>query len=49
MFVIKWNKKMWKITDAINKNKNKQILEFKSRKQLNKWYEKEFSRKIETK
>lgn len=35
------------IYEILEKNKNKKILIFKNRRKLNKWYEKEFNRKIE--
>lgn len=47
-FAITWNKtKGIIITNVLEKYKNKNILVFKNRKNLNKWYEKEFNRKIE--
>lgn len=35
------------IYEILERNKNKKILIFKNRRKLNKWYEKEFNRKIE--
>ena len=35
------------IYEILNKHKDKKILIFKNRRKLNKWYEKEFNRKIE--
>lgn len=47
-FALTWNKvKRRTIEDILEKNKDKNILVFKNRRKLNKWYEKEFNRKIE--
>ena len=47
-FTFTWNKvKRRTIEDILEKNKDKNILVFKNRRKLNKWYEKEFNRKIE--
>ena len=42
-----WNKTKGKIVKSIiEKYQNKNILIFKTRRKLNRWYEKEFNRKI---
>ena len=47
-FTIKWNKTRGStIKSVLEKNKDKQIIIFKNRKTLNKWYKKEFNKKIE--
>jgi len=47
-FTINWNKTKGKnINSVLEKYKNKKILIFTNRKQLNKWYKKEFGKKIE--
>lgn len=49
-FTIIWNKTKGKtIKEVLEKNKDKNIIIFKSRRQLNKWYKEEFNKKIETK
>lgn len=45
---LKWNKDKRKIIiEALEKNKDKEIIVFKKRKRLNKWYENEFGKTIE--
>lgn len=47
-FAINWKKQKENIVkEALEKNKDKNILIFKSRKELNKWYQQEFKKKIE--
>lgn len=47
-FTINWNKTKGKfVKEIIDRNKEKNIMVFKNRTQLNKWYEKEFSEKME--
>lgn len=47
-FAIDWNKINCNIiNEVLEKNKDKKIFIFHNRKQLNKWYEKEFNKKIE--
>lgn len=47
-FTINWNKtKREFVKEILDRNKEKNIMIFKNRKQLNKWYEKEFSEKME--
>jgi len=49
-FTINWNKTKGKtINNVLEKYKDKNILIFKNRKSLNKWYIKKFGKKIETK
>ena len=44
---LKWNKtKRCNVVKELENNKNKKIIIFNNRKQLNKWYEKEFGKKI---
>ena len=46
-FTIEWNRKKRKqIKEMLERNKNKEILIFKKRRELNCWYEKEFGKKI---
>lgn len=45
-WVIKWRKKKPYIKEVLEKNKHMEVIIFKSRKKLNKWYEKEFAKKI---
>ena len=45
---INWNKKKGNtIKEVLEKYRDKNILIFKKRRKLNKWYEKEFNKKIE--
>ena len=47
-YTFTWNiKQRKKIEDILNKNNKKDILIFKSRKELNNWYEEKFNKKIE--
>ena len=47
-FAIIWNKtKGSTIKEVLEKNKDKEIIEFKTRKRLNKWYKDKFNKKIE--
>lgn len=47
-FTINWNKtKGSTIKEVLDRNKNKKVLMFKNRKQLNKWYEEKFNKEIE--
>ena len=46
--VLFWNKEKRKnVTEILLKYKNKEILRFKNRKSLNKWYKNSFNKKIE--
>jgi len=45
---LNWEKDRLKIVnEALEKNKNNKIIVFKTRRKLNKWYEKQFNKKIE--
>ncbi|MBQ2938342.1 MAG: hypothetical protein IJE05_05665 [Clostridia bacterium] len=47
-FTISWNKTKGNTIDEILKrNKDKKIIVFKNRRELNKWYQEEFNKKIE--
>ncbi len=46
-FTINWRKKKIKVQKALETNKNKEILVFKNRRQLNRWYKEKFKKKIE--
>lgn len=47
-FTVTWNKvKRKSIEDVLDKNKDKNILIFKNRRELNKWYEKTINKRIE--
>lgn len=47
-YTLQWNKKTRKIVmKVLEENKNKKIIIFKSRKKLNKWYEKLFNKKMD--
>lgn len=47
-FTFNWNNTKGKIIkDVLERNKDKNVLAFKTRKELNRWYEIEFNRKIE--
>ena len=47
-FTFNWNNTKGKtIKDVLERNKDKNVLVFKTRKELNSWYEIEFNRKIE--
>ena len=47
IFCVTRIKQRKKIEDILNKNNKKDILIFKSRKELNNWYEEKFNKKIE--
>ena len=48
-FTFNWNNTKGKtIKDVLERNKDKNVLIFKTRKELNSWYEIEFNRKIES-
>ena len=48
-FTFNWNNTKGKIIkDVLERNKDKNVLAFKTRKELNSWYEIEFNRKIES-
>ena len=44
-FVLKWDKKEG-IENTLKKNPEKEVLIFKNRRELNKWYTKKFKQKI---
>lgn len=47
-FVLHWRKdKRASVIESINKIDKNKVLIFKNRRQLNKWYKKEFKQKIE--
>lgn len=47
-FAINWDKeKAQFVKDILKGNQNKNIFIFKNRKSLNKWFEKEFGKKVE--
>ena len=48
-FTFNWNNTKGKtIKDVLARNTDKNVLAFKTRKELNSWYEIEFNRKIES-
>lgn len=47
-FTVSWNRiKRRTVEEVLNKNKDKNILVFKNRRKLNRWYQEEFNKKIE--
>ena len=45
-FTIKWRKKKKYIKEVLSKNQDKEIIVFKNRARLNRWYKKEFGNKL---